>query len=435
MNKVFVIDRNKTRLTPCHPARARKLLKNKKAAVYRMRPFTIILKRVVENPVVNEKIECKIDPGSKTSGIVVTITSNNKCDVVYAMNLKHHKDLIVRDLKSRNAVRRNRRNRNTRYREPRFLNRKRSKGWLPPSILSVVNNIVSWVDKLKRIIPIHEIHVEHVNFDTQKMQNTEISGVEYQHGTLAGIEAKQYLLSKYNRECVYCGATHVPLQIEHVIPRCKGGSNRISNLVIACESCNQKKGSQNIEDFLKDKPEILRSVEKGLKTPLKDAATVNSMKDNLILKLENFGLPVFKWSAVITKYNRMIQLYSKDHWIDAACVGESGFKVNINGVTCLNVKSMGRGNRQVQLTDDCGFPRTRGSLKERYKPKKRKRIEGFSTGDLVKVVILKGKYIGNYTSYISSTKYDGQLTFKHKDIKITTNYKNFKLIQYNNGFT
>jgi len=94
MNKVFVIDRNKTRLTPCHPARARKLLKSKKAAVYRMRPFTIILKRVVENPVVNEKIECKIDPGSKTSGIVITITSNNECDVVYAMNLKHHGSLI-----------------------------------------------------------------------------------------------------------------------------------------------------------------------------------------------------------------------------------------------------------------------------------------------------------------------------------------------------
>jgi hypothetical protein len=198
--------------------------------------------------------------------------------------------------------------------------------------------------------------------------------------------------------------------------------------VVACESCNQKKGSQNIEEFLKDKPELLKSIEKGLKTPLRDAATVNSMKDNLILKLENFGLPVFKWSAVITKYNRMIQSYSKDHWIDAACVGESGSSVNINGVTCLNVKSMGRGNRKVQLMNAYGFPR--GS-----KPKEHKRIKEFSTGDFVRVVILRGKYIGNYTSYISSIKYDGYLTFKHKDIKITTNYKNFKLIQYNNGFT
>ena len=149
MNKVFVLNGDKTPLTTCHPARARKLLKNKKASVYRMRPFTIILKRVVEKPVLSEKIECKIDPGSKTSGIAVTITANNKCDVVFAMNLKHHKDLIVSELKFRSAVRRSRRNRLTRYRKPRFKNRKRSKGWLPPSILSVVNNSVSWVDKLK----------------------------------------------------------------------------------------------------------------------------------------------------------------------------------------------------------------------------------------------------------------------------------------------
>ena len=433
MNKVFVLNGDKTPLTPCHPARARKLLRNKKAAVYRMRPFTIILKRVVEKPVVSEKIECKIDPGSKTSGIVVTITSNNKCDVVYAMNLKHHKDLIVKRLESRSNIRHFRRSRKTRYRKPRFKNRKRSKGWLPPSILSVVNNIVSWVDKLKKIIPIHEIHVEHVNFDTQKIQNPDILGVEYQHGTLEGIETKQYLLEKYNRTCVYCGATNVPLQIEHVIPKSKGGSNRISNLVIACESCNQKKGSQNIEEFLKENPALLSDIKKGLKTPLRDAATVNSMKDNLILKLETFGLPVLKWSAVITKYNRMIQSYHKEHWIDAACVGESGFKVNIENVNCLNVKSMGRGNRQVQLTDDRGFPRTRGSARERYKPKKHKRIKDFSTGDLVRVTFKKGNRLIKHITTIS-IRSTGIFSFKYNGKTIDLNYKRFKIIQYNNGY-
>ena len=122
------------------------------------------------------------------------------------------------------------------------------------------------------------------------------------------------------------------------------------------------------------------------------------------------------------------------YWIDAACVGESGFKVNIENVTCLNVKSMGRGNRKVQLIDDCGFPRTHGSLKERYKPKKRKRIKDFSTGDLVKVVILKGKYVGSYISTIIGIRERGDFDFKHKDIKITTNHKNFKLIQRGNGY-
>ena len=204
--------------------------------------------------------------------------------------------------------------------------------------------------------------------------------------------------------------------------------------MIACESCNQKKGSQNIEDFLKDKPELLKRIKLGLKTPLRDAATVNSMKDNLILKLENFGLPVFKWSAVITKYNRMIQSYSKDQWIDAACVGESGSSVNISGVTCLNVKSMGRGNRQVQLTDDCGFPRTHGSLKERYKPKKRKRIEEFSTGDLVRVTFKKGNRLIKHITTIS-IRSTGNFSFKYKGEVINKVYKRFKIVQYNNGYS
>jgi hypothetical protein len=186
MNKVFVIDGNKTPLTPCRPARARKLLKNQKAAVFRMKPFTIILKRVVVNPVVAEKIEFKVDPGSKTSGIVVTVNQ----DVVFAMNLKHHSSLIKNDLLSRLAIRRGRRNRNTRYRKPRFLNRKRSENWLPPSIQSRLDNIVAWFTRLQSWVPLQEIHIEHVNFDMQKLQNPEISGIEYQQGTLQGVEVK-----------------------------------------------------------------------------------------------------------------------------------------------------------------------------------------------------------------------------------------------------
>ena len=43
-NRVFVIDSRKTPLMPCHPARARDLLRAGKAAVFRRFPFTIILR-------------------------------------------------------------------------------------------------------------------------------------------------------------------------------------------------------------------------------------------------------------------------------------------------------------------------------------------------------------------------------------------------------
>jgi 5-methylcytosine-specific restriction endonuclease McrA len=421
MNKVFVIDGNKTPLTPCNPTRARKLLKNQKAAVFRMRPFTIILKRVVENPVVKEEIEFKVDPGSKTSGIVVTINQ----DVVFAMNLKHHGNLIVNDLLSRRAIRRGRRNRHTRYRNPRFLNRKRAVNWLPPSIQSRLDNIVSWFKRLKSWIPLQEIHVEHVNFDMQKMQNPEISGIEYQQGTLQGIEVRQYLLDKWGRKCAYCDKTGVPLQIEHVIPKCNGGTNKISNLTLACESCNQKKGSLPIEVFLKNKPLLLKKIKSQLNVTLKDATAVNAMKNKLSSTLSDF-LPTSKWSAALTKFNRQNNDFPKDHWIDAACVGDSGKNVKIHGVTCLELKVMGRGNRQVTRVNKFGFPCAA--------PKKHKRIHGFSTGDLVKVVILKGKYVGSYISTIIGIRDRGDFDFKHNDLKITTNHKNFQLIQRGNGY-
>jgi hypothetical protein len=103
--------------------------------------------------------------------------------------------------------------------------------------------------------PVTSAAIETVRFDTQLMQNPEISGVEYQQGTLAGYELREYLLEKWNRTCAYCGKTEVPLEIEHIVPRSRGGSNRPSNLTLACHPCNERKGNQPVEVFLKRKPE------------------------------------------------------------------------------------------------------------------------------------------------------------------------------------
>jgi len=83
---VFVVDTNKVPLAPCHEAKARKLLDADKAAIFRMRPFTIILKRAVENPPVPD-LRVKLDPGSKTTGIAIVEDQSGK--VVYAAELSH----------------------------------------------------------------------------------------------------------------------------------------------------------------------------------------------------------------------------------------------------------------------------------------------------------------------------------------------------------
>ena len=49
-----------------------------------------------------------------------------------------------------------------------------------------------------------------------------------------------------NNKCQYCGATR-SLTIDHVIPRSKGGEDTWDNLVVACASCNVKKGDKLLE--------------------------------------------------------------------------------------------------------------------------------------------------------------------------------------------
>lgn len=218
---------------------------------------------------------------------------------------------------SRRALRRSRRNRKTRYRKARFLNRKRKEGWIPPSLQSRVDNIKNWVIKLQKLCPLTNISYENVKFDIQLMQNPEISGIEYQQGELQGYEVREYLLEKFNRKCVYCGIENVPLEIEHINPKARGGSNRVSNLTISCKECNIAKGTQTAEEF--GHPEINNLVKKSLK----DAALVTATRWKIFDVLKNIGLEIECGTGARTKMNRIKLGLPKDHHFDAVCVGQS----------------------------------------------------------------------------------------------------------------
>ena len=415
--RVFVLDTNRRPLSPCHPARARELLRKGKAAVFRRVPFTIILKYVPEGE--PTPVRVKLDPGSKTTGIALVMKRRGTDEVVWAMELKHKGQEVKAKLDKRRAVRRARRSRKTRYRKARFLNRRRKEGWLPPSLESRVNNVVTWVRRLCRWVCVNGISMELVRFDTQAMQNPEISGTEYQQGTLFGYEVREYLLAtrsprgtlvplgkKWGRRCAYCGAEDVPLEVDHIVPRAHGGSDRVSNLTLACHSCNQKKGAQPIEEFLSKKPEVLRKVLAQAKAPLRDAApegtsvsegkrvaAVNATRWSLFERLKATGLPVKVGTGGRTKFNRTTQGYPKAHWIDAVCVGESGSSVRLDPeMVPLTVKAMGRGSRQMCRMDKYGFPRTG--------PKTVRTVHGFRTGDLVRADVLKGKHTGVHVGYV-----------------------------------
>ena len=299
MQRALVLSSNRIPLMPCHPARARQLLKVGRAAVYRRYPFTIILKDREHGDV--QPVELKIDPGSRTTGLAVAAQFERGWTVVWAANLEHRGLAVKAALDKRRMVRRGRRTRKTRYRQPRFDNRRRAEGWRQPSLMSRVQNVRHWADRLAALVPLSQIAVETVRFDTQLMENPSITGVEYQQGELAGYEVREYLLEKWGRKCAYCGAENVPLEVEHIRPKSRRGSNRVSNLLISCHACNQAKGSRDVREFLAHDPARLKRILAQARQPLSDAAAVNATRYAIGNALKELGLPVTFWSGGRTK--------------------------------------------------------------------------------------------------------------------------------------
>jgi 5-methylcytosine-specific restriction endonuclease McrA len=385
-NYVFVLDANRKPLTPCKPSLARKLLKVGKAKVFRLYPFTILLKKeVTEDP---QPVTLKIDPGSKVTGLAILLDSS----LIWVAELTHRPQAIKTSLESRRSLRRGRRSRHTRYRQARFLNRTKTKVWLAPSLRHRVETTLTWVNKLSKLAPVKTIFQELVRFDLQKIENPEISGVEYQQGVLAGYEVREYLLNKWERRCAYCSAENVPLQVEHIHPKASGGTNRISNLCLACEPCNTKKGTQDIKIFLAKKPDDLKKILAEAKRPLKDATAVNSTRWALFDGLKETGKVIITGSGGLTKFNRIRLELPKTHFFDAACVGDTP-NISVLANQPLNIKATGHGSRQMCRTDKFGFP-------SRYIPRF-KFVKGFQTGDIIKAVVTSGKKVGTYTGRVA----------------------------------
>jgi len=245
--------------------------------------------------------------------------------------------------------------------------------------------VASWTERLRRLAPVTSVACEVVRFDTQALENPEIAGAEYQQGTLAGYEVRECLLEKWGRTCAYCGATDTPLQVDHVRPKARGGSDRVSNLALACPSCNQAKGAQPVETFLAGRPERLRRVLAQAKAPLSAAAAVNATRRVLFEALKRTGLPVAGSSGGRTKFNRTRLGIPKSHALDAACVGETpALKGWRQGV--LAIRAMGRGSMRG--------PAWTGPASRSGYLMAEKCVRGFRTGDIVRATVPSGQEEG-----------------------------------------
>jgi 5-methylcytosine-specific restriction endonuclease McrA len=344
--------------------------------------------------------------------------------VLHLAEIAHWGEAIRKHMIQRAMFRRSRRSANLRYRAPRFDNRTRRQGWLPPSLQSRVDNVASWVKRYRKLAPITTIKVESVRFDLQALENPHIEGLEYQRGTLFGAEIWEYLLERWGRRCAYCDQDSIPLEAEHIVPRVCGGSNRVSNLTLACHDCNQRKGAQPVQVFLAHDPLRLERILSHTKKPLASAAAVNITRKAINRVLYGTGLEVECSTGGRTKFNRTLLGIPKAHALNAACIGRVSQHESWN-VSILSIKATGRGSYQRTRLNRFGFPR--GYLM------RRKTVKGFQTGDLVKATIPRGKFKGTHQGRLA-VRARGSFVIQTPRGNLETNWKHCKGLMRNDGY-
>ena len=325
-----------------------RLLKTQKAHIVSYEPFTIQLNYEPDTHII-QPMTLGVDSGAIHSGYSVA----NEHREYYSAEVISRDDISKR-LSDRRMYRQNRRSRKTRYRKPRFKNRKnKKKGWLPPSLEQKVAVQVNEIDHLHRYFPIETIIVEVAEFDIQKIKNPDISGIEYQQGTLQGYNIRNYLLEKHGRKCFYCGKNVSKFEVEHMLPKSRGGSNRIDNLTLSCHDCNQKKDTLTAEEFIKQTLPAKKAVTKLKQLPnekrlFKYMAHMNATRWALYNAIDKKYPNVKMTYGYITKYNRIQAGLQKAHHIDAKCI--TGF-ATVPSMKQIVVKvKMRRHNRLLHRT-------------------------------------------------------------------------------------
>lgn len=229
-------------------------------------------------------------------------------------------------------------------------------GWLPPSLKSRADQVIHWIEKLKKLCKITKISFENVKFDTHLMLKGNLNNEEYQQGELQDYEIWEYLLEKFDRKCVYCGRSSDILNRDHIVPRSKGGTNRAGNLVLSCRECNERKGNMSLQEFVKDSNKLKQIQSKiGKSINLSDAAWLNAVRNYIFEYLQkmNNGIEISFGSGAMTKMHRIKYSIPKEHYYDALCVGEDTPE-NFNFLTnkVFIIKAEGRG--QYRRTNVCG---------------------------------------------------------------------------------
>lgn len=333
---VYVLHQDSSPLMPTSPAKARHLLRDNKAEMVSVEPFTIRLKFPSGKHV--QPMIVGIDPGASEAGFAAV--GNGK--VFYQGEVALRTDVRKR-MNNRAMYRRNRRGRKCRYRAPRFRNRaaSRRKGRLPPSVQSRSDTTIKIVKYIAGFLPVSAVIMEAANFDTQAMRaGHKLPNWAYQRGELYGQEnVKMYVRARDKYTCQYCGEIMPKrLEVDHIIPRSRGGAFTPDNLVVSCHDCNQRKGNKTAEEF--GYPEIQQKVKKSLKA----AARTQAGKNATLQGLAEIA-PISLTYGYVTKLDRRKMGLSKTHFYDAVAIAAQGRSVKSLS-WYEKMKAVSRGQRQ-----------------------------------------------------------------------------------------
>lgn len=327
---VYIQDINGKPMMPTtRHGKVRRLLKDKKAVVVNLCPFTIKLMYVTSD--YKQEIVLGVDAGTKHVGLSATTKSKE----LYSSEVILRND-IVDLLSTRRELRRTRRSR-LRYRKPRFNNRIKSKKreWIAPSVKYKIDAHIRVVEKVYSILPVSHIIIEVAQFDTQKIKNPDISGKEYQEGDQLGFwNVREYVLARDGHKCQHCKgkSKDAILNVHHLESR-KTGGNSPSNLITLCETCYKEYHKGNIK----------LKVKRG--TSLRDAAAMGIMKWKLLDKLKSLFPNVSMTFGYITKHNRIKHEIKKSHISDAFVISKN-FEAKRLGYY-FKEKLVRRHNRQI----------------------------------------------------------------------------------------
>lgn len=346
MQYVYVVGSNGKPLMPCSPAKARKLLKSKSAAVLQRTPFTIKLLHHAGG--YKQPITLGVDAGSKHVGL----SACTDTEELYKEELTPRND-VVKLLSARRECRRGRRHRKTRYRAPRFNNRVHSKhkGWLAPSVEVKIQEHITAIHRICRRLPITKIVVETAEFDTQRLKamlegKSLPVGIDYKRGEMYDeYNVRQYVLKRDNYTCQHCGARGsaekgIKLHVHHLETRQTGG-NAPNNLITLCKDCHTA---------LHDGKITLKLDKKKRGKPLRDSAFMGIMRKTLLSRIrKEVAIPVVETQGYITKLLRKENHIQKSHTNDARCI--AGCPKALPCDTTYHTKAIRHHNRKIHKTN------------------------------------------------------------------------------------